>query len=526
MRNLEQYLRRGASPGAAAALLRMNSYIDVRDVLPTIQVPTLVLHRTGDHDVNVAEGRYLADQDPGREVRRAPGSGPLDLRRERRRDRRRDRGVPDRHAAGAGARSRAGHRPLHRHRRLDRAGCRARRPPLARAAEHPRRGGAARARALSGPRGGHGRRRLPRRVRRPGARRPLRALGRRCRPAARRRDPRGHPHRRVRARRPEDPRHRRPHRARGSPRSPARARCSSRRRSRISSPAPASRSTIAACTRSRACRASGGSTPPSEPRRPASRSTSAPRTRARPLERSPPTRPGERGAARASRPSPARRARRAAGSRGGPRRGSPVAARRRPLPPGRSRRGRPASCAWPLSALAISATRPGNAAIASPSRRCSSSGRSRAGATTTTRGAPMKASGTSVPQSSGNSALAGSLPPYETPRIGSGASRSAAASAPSVSHSPTFPAVTTAKWPSTWTECGDTTTATSGAAAAQRRPSSSIAARSSGARSTSPCGAMQAKTRLTAARLSARRAARGSAPRRRRPRRPRSARDR
>ena len=92
----------------------------------------------------------------------------------------------------------------------------------------------------------------------------------------------------------------------------------------------------------------------------------------------------------------------------------------------------------------------------------------------------MKASGTSVPQSSGNSALAGSLPPYETPRIGSGASRSAAASAPSVSHSPTFPAVTTAKWPSTWTECGDTTTATSGAAAAQRRPSSSIAARSSG----------------------------------------------
>jgi pimeloyl-ACP methyl ester carboxylesterase len=65
VRNLEQYLRRGASPGAAAALLRMNSHIDVRDVLPTIQVPTLVLHRTGDHDVNVAEGRYLASKIPG-----------------------------------------------------------------------------------------------------------------------------------------------------------------------------------------------------------------------------------------------------------------------------------------------------------------------------------------------------------------------------------------------------------------------------------------------------------------------------
>ncbi len=62
---LERYLRRGASPGAAAALVRMNSYIDVRDVLPTIRVPTLVLHRTGDHDVNVAEGRYLASKIPG-----------------------------------------------------------------------------------------------------------------------------------------------------------------------------------------------------------------------------------------------------------------------------------------------------------------------------------------------------------------------------------------------------------------------------------------------------------------------------
>jgi class 3 adenylate cyclase len=64
IRNLEQYLRRGASPGAAAALLRMNSYIDIRDVLPTVQVPTLVLHRTGDHDVNIAEGRYLAARIP------------------------------------------------------------------------------------------------------------------------------------------------------------------------------------------------------------------------------------------------------------------------------------------------------------------------------------------------------------------------------------------------------------------------------------------------------------------------------
>jgi len=73
VRNLEQYFRRSASPGAAAALLRMNSYIDVREVLPTIRVPTLVLHRTGDHDVNVEEGRYLASRISGAKFVELPG---------------------------------------------------------------------------------------------------------------------------------------------------------------------------------------------------------------------------------------------------------------------------------------------------------------------------------------------------------------------------------------------------------------------------------------------------------------------
>lgn len=39
------FMRHAASPGAAIALLRMNSQIDVRDVLPTIRIPTLVLYR-------------------------------------------------------------------------------------------------------------------------------------------------------------------------------------------------------------------------------------------------------------------------------------------------------------------------------------------------------------------------------------------------------------------------------------------------------------------------------------------------
>lgn len=71
------YIRRSASPGAAVALLRMNSQIDVRDVLPTIRVPTLVLHRTGDLDVNVEEGRWIASEIPGAKYVELPGDEHL-----------------------------------------------------------------------------------------------------------------------------------------------------------------------------------------------------------------------------------------------------------------------------------------------------------------------------------------------------------------------------------------------------------------------------------------------------------------
>ena len=70
-------LRRSASPGAAAALLRMNSEIDTRHVLPTIQVPTLVIHRTADRDVTVDEGRWIADQIPRARFVELPGDEHL-----------------------------------------------------------------------------------------------------------------------------------------------------------------------------------------------------------------------------------------------------------------------------------------------------------------------------------------------------------------------------------------------------------------------------------------------------------------
>jgi class 3 adenylate cyclase len=59
------YTRLGASPTAAAALMRMNMQIDVRDVLPMIGVPTLIMHRNGDLVTDVRNSHYLATNIPG-----------------------------------------------------------------------------------------------------------------------------------------------------------------------------------------------------------------------------------------------------------------------------------------------------------------------------------------------------------------------------------------------------------------------------------------------------------------------------
>jgi class 3 adenylate cyclase/esterase/lipase len=60
-----RYERLSASPGTALALVRMALETDVRAVLPTIRVPTLVLHRADDAWIPAAAGRYIADHIPG-----------------------------------------------------------------------------------------------------------------------------------------------------------------------------------------------------------------------------------------------------------------------------------------------------------------------------------------------------------------------------------------------------------------------------------------------------------------------------
>jgi pimeloyl-ACP methyl ester carboxylesterase len=72
-RRLATYYRNAASPSAAVALLKMNTQIDVRHVLPAIGVPALIMHRTGDRDVNIEEGRWLASQIPGARFVELPG---------------------------------------------------------------------------------------------------------------------------------------------------------------------------------------------------------------------------------------------------------------------------------------------------------------------------------------------------------------------------------------------------------------------------------------------------------------------
>jgi class 3 adenylate cyclase len=76
-RNWARYQRMGASPSTARALMEANAQIDVRQVLPHIQVPTLVIHRTDERVVSVGHGRYLAEHIPGARLLEQPGEEHL-----------------------------------------------------------------------------------------------------------------------------------------------------------------------------------------------------------------------------------------------------------------------------------------------------------------------------------------------------------------------------------------------------------------------------------------------------------------
>jgi class 3 adenylate cyclase/pimeloyl-ACP methyl ester carboxylesterase len=65
--------RLAASPSTVALLQPLASELDVRAVLPTIRVPTLVVHHTDDLIVLPAKGMYIADHVPGAKYVELPG---------------------------------------------------------------------------------------------------------------------------------------------------------------------------------------------------------------------------------------------------------------------------------------------------------------------------------------------------------------------------------------------------------------------------------------------------------------------
>jgi pimeloyl-ACP methyl ester carboxylesterase len=74
------YVRYGASPGMLDALYRMNKDIDVRQVLPTVRVPALVLHGGEDQIVPVDVGAYTAQHIRSARFVEVPGVGHVALR--------------------------------------------------------------------------------------------------------------------------------------------------------------------------------------------------------------------------------------------------------------------------------------------------------------------------------------------------------------------------------------------------------------------------------------------------------------
>jgi class 3 adenylate cyclase len=66
-----------ASPAMRVALLRLGIDIDLRDILPSIKVPTLVMNRVGDPDAVIGAARYTASRIPGARLVEFPGIGHL-----------------------------------------------------------------------------------------------------------------------------------------------------------------------------------------------------------------------------------------------------------------------------------------------------------------------------------------------------------------------------------------------------------------------------------------------------------------
>lgn len=77
LRQLARLERQAMSPGTARKLFTLLTQVDVRHVLPSVRVPTLVLHRVGDQPVRVGHARYLAEHIAGSRLIELAGDAHL-----------------------------------------------------------------------------------------------------------------------------------------------------------------------------------------------------------------------------------------------------------------------------------------------------------------------------------------------------------------------------------------------------------------------------------------------------------------
>ena len=68
-----RYERHATTPGSTVAIVRLIYQTDVREVLPAIRVPTLIIHRADATGFSVEHGRYLAEHIPGAKYVELPG---------------------------------------------------------------------------------------------------------------------------------------------------------------------------------------------------------------------------------------------------------------------------------------------------------------------------------------------------------------------------------------------------------------------------------------------------------------------
>jgi hypothetical protein len=74
VRSWARFERRAVSPGAMRKIIGMILDTDVRHVLSSVRVPTLVVHRIGDRATRVEGGRYLAANIAGAKIVEVPGA--------------------------------------------------------------------------------------------------------------------------------------------------------------------------------------------------------------------------------------------------------------------------------------------------------------------------------------------------------------------------------------------------------------------------------------------------------------------